>query len=135
MLHTGTNAVLRIHENFHHDGDYFLCQSRIAVVHSSLPPANSNRSQQFNLIKLSALNGLEEGTTVNFDVLRETGESVVYGCVVAIGRICALLGRLKFVESACGEYKQIGLSCVVAWRVLYDPVVKMTARVVRLFST
>lgn len=35
--------------------------------------------QQFNLIKLDALNGLEEGATVNFDSLREAGEVCVMG--------------------------------------------------------
>lgn len=34
--------------------------------------------QQFNLIKLDALNGLEEGATVNFDSLRAAGKALVF---------------------------------------------------------
>ena len=79
------------------------------VPHIPRYPHDFHLCQQFNLIKLSALNGLEEGATVNFESLRDAGTCFVPPTLcpgyasTCIARSIAYLHVLPN-EDTCGEH-------------------------------
>ena len=82
---------------------FTLCST--LVPHIPRYPHDFHLCQQFNLIKLSALNGLEEGATVNFESLRDAGTCFCTGYAsTCIARSIAYFARFAERRYMRGEH-------------------------------